>query len=248
LKNFIKYILQKTFGLPAYLLLFARFVILKLPYAKYEKDFLRFINLIDDGGHVLDIGANIGAMTYYLSKRLPESGIHSFEPVTENLEVLRKIKNKFDLLNVKIYPFALGNKNEYVKMIMPQCNKVYFHGLSHIKQDDKTEKGKTYDVEVKKLDDVKDLQTVKINAIKIDVEEYEYNVLCGAKDLLIKNRPLIYCELWEGENREKSITFISSLKYKIFIVQNKRLVEFERRNGFNNFFFIPIERCNNLKL
>lgn len=219
-----------------------------MPYSKAEKDFLRFINLIDDGNHILDIGANIGVMSYYFAKKLPKSEVHSFEPVLENFEVLQKAKNKFNLMNVKIYPFALGNNNGYVSMIMPESNNVYFHGLSHVKQDDKNEKGKTYDVEIKKLDDLETLKNIKISAIKIDVEEYEYNVLCGGKDLLMKNRPVIYCELWEGENREKSIVFMSGLNYKIFVVQNKQIVEFKGKNRVNNFFFIPVEHCNKLKL
>ncbi len=248
MKNFLKYILQKSLGLNNYLYLFARFVIFRLQFDKNEKDFLKFIEFIDDGDHVLDIGANIGVMSYYFSIRLANSAIHSFEPVPENMNVLLRIKRKSGLLNIKTYPFAIGNDSGKVTMIMPESNKAYLHGLSHVSDKESQDKGKKYDVDIKRLDDLEEFKGLKISAIKIDVEEYEYNVLCGAQDLIAKNRPFIYCELWENENREKSFELISKLNYKVFVNQGKDLIEFKNQKGYQNFFFIPAERCDNQKL
>ena len=239
MKNFLKYILQKTLGLNLYLYLFARFVILKLPYNKREKDFLKFIDLINDGDHVLDIGANIGAMTYYFSKKLPNSAIHSFEPIPENLKVLLRVKQKLKLLNVKTYSCAIGEKNGIIEMIMPEKSKVYFHGLSHVISNSE-QKGRINSVEIKRLDDIKELNKVKVSAIKIDVEEYEYKVLMGAERLIKKNKPIIYCELWDSENRRKSTDFIKSLDYKICIHNGNKIIEYKDQKGFQNFFFIPV--------
>ncbi|MCK5028734.1 MAG: FkbM family methyltransferase [Bacteroidales bacterium] len=216
-----------------------------MPFDKNEKDFLKFIELIDDGDHVLDIGANIGVMSYYFSTRLPNSAIHSFEPVPENMKVLLRVKRKLGLLNVKTYPFAVGNNSGKIKMIMPESNKAYLHGLSHVSEENSQDRGKKYEVEIKRLDDQEEFKGRKVSAIKIDVEEYEYNVLKGAEILIEKNRPVIYCELWEGENREKSFELISKLNYKVFINQGKDLIEFKNQKGYQNFFFIPTECCDN---
>lgn len=248
MKNFIKYTLQKLFGLSNYLFLFAQFVILKLPFSKHERDFLRFLSLIDDGDHVIDIGANIGVMTYFFSKKLPQSGVHSFEPVKENMEVLRKVKKKYGLLNVKIYPYALGDENKIIQMIMPKSNKAYLHGLSHVKTDNSKEEGKYYSIEARRLDDVEEINKLKIRAIKIDVEEYEFYVLSGAIETIKKNRPIIYCELWDSGNRIKSIDLIKSLNYRIFINKDKTLTEYKNQKYSQNFFFIPVEYCEGLKL
>jgi FkbM family methyltransferase len=248
LKNFLKYILQKSLGLNNYLYFFARYVIFRLPFDKNEKDFLKFIDLIDDGDHVLDIGANIGVMSYYFSTRLPKSAIHSFEPIPENMKVLLKVKRRSGLLNIKTYPFAIGNDSGKIKMIMPESNKAYLHGLSHVSDENSQDKGKKHEVEIKRLDDMEEFKEMKISAIKIDVEEYEYNVLSGAQDLIAKNKPVIYCELWENENREKSFELISKLNYKVFVNQGKDLIEFKNQKGYQNFFFIPAERCDNQKL
>jgi len=240
LKNFLKYILQKTLGLKNYLYFFARFVILKLPYDKNERDFLKFIDLINDGGDVLDIGANIGVMSYYLSRKLPNSVIHSFEPFPENMQTLLRVKQKFKLLNTKIYPFALGYKSGKIEMIMPEKNDVFFHGLSHIRKKEE-EKGKIFEVEIKRLDEMNEFQNTLIRAIKIDVEEYEYEVLKGAKKILRRDRPIMYCELWDSENRNKTIDLLSKLDYKLYINKKNKLVEFNNGEGFQNFFIIPSE-------
>lgn len=248
MKDFIKYFLQKVLGLRNYLYLFARFVIIKLPYSKNERDFLQFVELIEDGDHILDVGANIGVMTYYFSKKLPRSVVHAFEPIPENHHVLLRVKQHFKLYNVNTYAFALGNENGQVNMIMPETNKVYLHGLSHVEKENHENKGNSYSVAIKKLDDLDEFKNARINAMKIDVEEHEYQVLCGAENLIQKNRPMIYCELWDSENRTKSIDFISKLNYKVFIYQRKSLKSFNDQRGFQNFFFIPAERCDNLKL
>lgn len=221
---------------------------MKLPFDRNERDFLKFLSLIQDGEHVLDIGANIGVMTYYFAKRLPQTGVHSFEPIPDNLKVLERLKNKFHLLNVKIHPFALGNKNDMVTMVMPEYKSVYLHGLSHVGELSNSEKGLTYQVDVKRLDDIDEFENFIINAVKIDVEEYEYQVLMGAEELIKRNKPLIYCELWEGENRVKSIEFIRKLNYKVFINQGNSLIEFSGQRGYQNFFFIPEVRSNDLNL
>jgi len=248
LKNFIKYILQKTLGLQNYLYLFARYVILKLPHDKNEKPFLKFLKLVKDGGHVLDIGANLGVMSYYFAKRLPYSTVHAFEPVPLNLDVLIKVKRNLDLSALKVYPYAIGNKKGKVKMVMPVSKRVYFHGLSHIDERNYLKNGSRYEVEIKRLDDLEFFNDLKINAIKIDVEEYEYHVLCGAEKLIIKNRPLIYCELWESQTRLDSLAFIGRLNYRVYVDQEDKLQEFNEQTQCQNFFFIPAEHCDKLKL
>lgn len=223
-------------------------MIYKLPFDKKEKDFLKFLGLIQDQGHILDIGANIGIMTYHFSKNFSNSYIHSFEPVPENLKILNRIVLRYKLNNVSIYPYALGDKNSLVNIIMPQKGNVYFHGLSHIDDSNKNEKGKKYHIEMRRLDDIKGLKNKKIVALKIDVENYEYHVLKGAEQMIIENRPVIYCELWESENREKCFSLLSQLNYKTFIHQNKTLDRFNGEEGWQDFFFIPEERCNKFNL
>jgi len=248
LKNFIKYILQKLLGLKTYLFLFSHFMIRKLLWDKREGAFLVFLQLIKDAENVLDIGANIGVMTYHFSNKLPNSTIHSFEPNPVNFDILSRIKRKFGLTNVVLYNHALGNQNGEIQLIMPRSGGVFFHGLSHVVKGVNAEKGITNNVEIKRLDDIDFFLINPVSAIKIDVEDYEYEVLLGAEKVIDKNRPLIYCELWPGENRQKSFEFMLKNNYSAYVWHRNELVLFDQRSHHQNFFFIPVEQIKDLKL
>ncbi|OFX87997.1 MAG: hypothetical protein A2W99_11445 [Bacteroidetes bacterium GWF2_33_16] len=247
-KNFIKYVLQKLLGLKTYLFLFSLFMIRKLQWDKREGAFIRFLNMIDDSGNILDVGANIGVMTYHFAKKKPSTTIHSFEPVELNYNNINRIKQKFKLNNVVLYNYALGNENTEIQMILPKINGVYFHGLSHVIKGDKPEIGNKYNVQVKRLDDIDGFIQMPVTAIKIDVENYEYEVLLGAEKIICKNRPLIYCELWMGETRRKSFEFLCRHNYSAFVQQCNMLTSFDGQSHHQNFFFIPVERIDDLKL
>ena len=77
-------------------------------------------------------------------------------------------------------------------------------------------------------------------AIKIDVENFEYFVLKGGEKIIANNKPVIYMELWDNENRNKCFTLLKNLGYLIYIVQKKQLVEYDAKmHNKQNFIFIP---------
>lgn len=248
LKNLIKYVLQKLLGLKTYLFLFSLFMIRKLRWDKREGAFLVFLKLINNSGNIVDIGANIGVMTYHFAKKLPNTTIHSFEPDPINFNILSRIKRTFGLNNAILYNHALGNRNGQIPMIMPRSGGVYLHGLSHVVKGKDAEKGITYNVEIKRLDDIDNFLQIPVSAIKLDVENSEYEVLLGAEKLISKNRPLIYCELWPGENRQKCFEFMQRNNYSAYVWNRNELVLFDQRSQHQNFFFIPAEQIKNLKL
>lgn len=244
MKTFVKYILQKILGLKTYLYVFALFIIVKIRWDKKEKDFFYFLELIPDDGIVLDLGANIGVTSYHLSKKLPKSTIFSFEPLTLNMDTLKRVKKRFKLNNIKEYQVAVGEKAGTIEMVMPVINNVPMHGLSHVIHKDNTEfnQGLKYKVPVICLDEFKPLLETKkrIAALKIDVENFEYFVFKGAENLIANHQPIIYCELWENDNRKKCIAFLNNLNYSAFILNKKGLLPFEKTNvEKHNFFFLP---------
>lgn len=242
MKHLAKKILQKILGFNTYLFIFSIFTIFRLKYDKKEKDFFHLYQLIKGKGYILDIGANIGIMTTHLARKFPENKIISFEPIPENIKTLQKIIKIFKLKNVKVKKIALSNNNQKMQMIMPVKNKVKMQGLSHIiKNNDKKTKqtGICYTVETKKLDDIKFNEDNKIEAIKIDVENFEYQVLKGAEKLLRRDMPVIYCELWDNENRELCFKFLSNIGYSTKVFYKNKLEIFDKeKHNKQNFFFI----------
>jgi FkbM family methyltransferase len=220
------------------------FIIRKLPRDKNEKDFMHFLDMLPEHGIVLDIGANLGVMSYYLARGYPKREVFAFEPIPYNYDNLKKIARRFRLKNLEIFNLALGDKNGIIEMVLPVEHAVRFHGLAHVKHEtiEENNEGELFQCSVRRLDDLFKDQENKpfaITGIKIDVENFEYFVLKGAKKLLKKHMPLIYCELWENENRRKTIAMLANLGYKTKVMEHKKLVTFDPgKHLTQNFFFV----------
>ena len=67
-------------------------------------------------------------------------------------------------------------------------------------------------------------------------------MLEGAKSLILRDKPIIYTELWENENRKKCIQLLERMEYKSFIfVDHKMLPYNETKGAGQNFIFLPVE-------
>lgn len=244
MKSLIKKLLQALLGFDNYLFIFSLFTIYTLRWNKNEKDFLHFLKLIPKDTTILDIGANIGIMTVHLAKNFKSSYIYSFEPIPNNLKTLQRIIKFFHLENVKVIDKALGSESGSIEMVMPVVKEVKMQGLSHVVHDsiDEFNEGEKFIVDVIRLDDIETLKgkDKKIGAIKMDVENFEFFVLEGGKELLKKHRPIIYTELWENQNRDKCFQLIEEHNYEIKVLNDKNLVVFDQeKHKSQNFFFIP---------
>lgn len=240
MKNKAKYILQSVLGFQRYLYVFSMFKIRSLKNDPKEKDFFKFLSLLEDGqGDVLDIGANIGIMTYHLSKILPNSRIVAIEPMPQNFKVLHRIVQKQNLSNVGLMQIAVGEEKGRATMILPDNKGVKMQGLSHVKHDsiDEWNEGEEFQVEMVTIDSI--TENRKIQGIKMDVENFEYFALKGAIETVKRDQPIIYTELWDNENRKKCFDLMQELNYRVFVVVNDELVAYNSEmHPHQNFFFI----------
>jgi len=244
MKSRVINILHKLLGFDNYLFWFSVFTIHTLRWNRNEGDFLFFLKMIPNQGTVLDIGANIGIMTVWLSRKLKNASIIAFEPMPQNIIALKRIMRFYKLGNVQLFEKALGNEQGTIEMVMPVLNKVKKHGLSHVVHESIQElnEGSTVKVAMERLDDLAVLnqENISIKAIKLDVENFEYFVLQGGKTLIQKHRPLIYTELWQNENRDHCFRLINELGYSIKVLHGRKLVAFDKaKHKKQNFFFIP---------
>jgi FkbM family methyltransferase len=147
---------------------------------------------------------------------------------------------------VQLHETALGRETGRLKMVMPVVNNVRMQGLSHAYEEgnnDQWNNGDIYYMEMMKLDDATALKgEKKIVAIKIDVENFEYNVLKGSKELLKQHKPVIYCELWNNEMRQLAILFLKEIGYTIQNIKGKES-ELSANRGFD---FIFVHRDNKI--
>jgi len=240
----IKKMLQHTLGFERYLFIFSLFIIKTLRWNKNERDFIHFLHMIPDGGIVLDIGANIGVMSVWFGKKLKLSEIYAFEPIPQNVKTLKRVLRHFKIQNVAVIEKAVGNTNGTVQMVMPVLGKVKMQGLSHVMHETITDfnEGNRYSAPIITIDSFENINKSgkTLTAIKLDVENFEFYVLEGAKETIQKHRPLIYTELWENSNRNNCFKFIRAQGYKVCVLVQHELVAFDPlQHTTQNFFFVP---------
>lgn len=239
MKKIIQSILQRVLGFERYLVLFAKFKIATFKSDKNEGDFFKFVDMMSAGANVLDIGSNIGITTVHLAQKVKK--VYSYEPVPPNFKTLENVVKSYKLKNVALFQIALGDENTMVEMVMPEVENVQMQGLSHVIHEDLTEfnEGKRFKAPLKRLDDLDTFKDVKIDGIKLDVENFEYFALKGGEQLILRDKPVIYTELWENENRYKCFDLIKSWGYETKVLENGQLVKFKQGVHQNqNFFFV----------
>ncbi len=139
----------------------------------------------------IDIGSHIGTWTYSLIDCF--DFVHCFEPIKTHQDCW--IKNLEGCNKVKLYPIALGDRDEVVKMQIPiSCTGGAY--IASIKNPAKSIQSNkhlivNYDISVKCLDE---FNFEDVDFIKIDTEGYELNVLKGAKETILRNKPYIFLE------------------------------------------------------
>lgn len=243
MKSAVKYILHRLLGFRNYLFIFSLFKIKTLRSDRNEKDFFHFLKLIPAGTTVLDIGANIGIMTVHLATSVKNVKVLSFEPMPNNIEAFKRIVAWFKLDNVRLFTIALGNSEGTVEMVMPVVFNVRMQGLSHVVHDSIQDfnEGERVSVPLKMLDRMEEIKSSgKISAIKIDVENFEYFVLDGARELLRTNKPVVYAELWENANRDNCFRLFKELNYTTNVVVDDKIIVFDPQlHRKQNYIFLP---------
>lgn len=240
MKTLVQRILQRLLGYDAYLWYFTLYKLKTLKNDKNENDFFHFLGLLKKDSIALDIGANLGLMSYYLAKGTKET--IAFEPMPNNYKVIKRVKSKYKLDNLTLLTNALGNENKKIQLVLPVVDGVKKQGLSHVVDEKMTEfnDGNLFETDCRRLDDITELADKEIGAIKIDVENFEYEVFLGAEQLLLRYKPIIYCELWDNQNRLDCFQFLRKIGYTTMVLENGKLEAIQSNpSHIQNFFFIP---------
>ena len=191
---------------------------------KGEKEIKIIPDLLVNCNRAIDIGANVGVWSYWLSKYAKK--VESFEPNPKIFNVLKNIKIK----NVNTYNIALSNKSGSVDLLIPKGSKGFSNqgaSLSPIKVQGEH---KSISIEAKCLDEYNFLD---VNFIKIDVEGHEHEVIEGAKETIKKCKPTMVIEMEEKHNQipiEDQISSVEKLGYRCCVLINKKIVKINEIN------------------
>ena len=241
----IRNILIRTMGFESYLELvsgvYLRLVSNGLLKEKYAELF--YLEKIIKPGYVcLDIGANVGYYSVFMSKYAGETGVvHAVEPVALFAKIFRKNTSKYGGKNIVLHETALGKSTGTLLMGTPLVDGVLRHGLTHVLANQEDSTGmQTYQVPVSVPDELfASLQ--RLDFVKCDVEGYETELFPLFLETLKRFKPLIQIEISGKENIQKMLHILLPLGYKPHGLNNGRLLEIGNEAALlyeKDFYFI----------
>ena len=152
---------------------------------------------------IIDVGAHIGAASFFFAKSYPKSQIFSFEPTTMNFSLLQKNMKYFP--NVKIFHKGIYEENKkqkiYINTTNPGTNSIH----------EKWRKFDNYEyADFINLKDFLKKNNIKhIDILKIDTEGCEINIIQSIKSFITKIS-VIYLEYHSEEQGLKIRNLLSS--------------------------------------
>lgn len=171
---------------------------------------------IRPGSTVIDVGAHVGTHSLMMSKFTGDKGqVIAFEP---QIKLFSELVMNLDLnqcKNVKAYRCAVGEESRLIEMNPPVIDNE--GGTKIGKGGDKAQ-----------LITLDSLNLKNVSLIKIDVENYEYEVLLGAAKTIAENRPAIIIEIMGNvyqpiPNREelvyKTLHAIEKMGYSVKYIE-----------------------------
>jgi FkbM family methyltransferase len=150
---------------------------------------------VTDFSLAIDVGANVGLWSKHLVEKFDK--VIAFEPLEQ---VYSCLELNVENLPVEIHKYALGSENTKVTMQYDSENT----GSSFV-----SEVG-TGDIDIKRLDDI---DVPKFGLLKIDCEGHELEVIKGAKQTILKYKPIIVVEQ-HPESEYCAATYLKALGAK----------------------------------
>jgi FkbM family methyltransferase len=145
--------------------------------------------LIRQGDHVLDVGANIGLVSLWMSDLVGNGTVEAFEPNPVAVAALRKNLAYNRATNVRVHEVALGMQEAMMDLRVPKGD---LGGGSLVRHH--CGAADVHSVAVRRLDQFDLSVSGRISLIKLDVEGAEFEAIAGAKRTVETCRPIIIFE------------------------------------------------------
>ena len=196
----------------------------------------KIIPLIEKDKCAIDIGAHQG--TYTSVFKSFASSVVAFEPIPENIAILRTKFNK----SIEIHECALGESQGQVTIYIPHVDSKDITTRASVVEDanigfEQTE----VRVDMYSLDH---FNIENVGIVKIDTEGNELEVIKGGINTIRKWRPLLVIEIEERHHPGESwniINFVERLGYKAEFFKDQAL------HPINEFDFDKMQNIENLK-
>jgi len=182
-----------------------------------------FAAVLRPGDCCYDVGANIGVYTLWSAGLVGPSGqVHAFEPVPDTMAVLKAMVRRNGLPQVRLASCAVGAVVGETGMRVYRDASGLAHPIANTAAADHVARLTTLDAYAERHRPP--------DLIKIDVEGFEIDVLCGAANLLAARSPALLMEMLpghltrQGRGQEELVTRLADAGYLIFNLTPRGLV------------------------
>jgi FkbM family methyltransferase len=210
--------------------------------------------LVKPGDCVVDIGANVGVYTFFLSRLVAEVGrVYSIEPVSTTFGFLIHNVRRLRLRNVLPKQVAITDHHCQVKMMVPKDS----GGVNNFYQAAVVQEGAKGDSEAMTVVDGLPLDSVlsddieKIRFIKCDIEGHELHCLRGAVEVVALSRPAWLMEVSgspekAGSNAAAVFSFMQENGYGAWVYQQGKLKPWVSGMRSVNYLFLTAQHLARL--
>lgn len=212
---------------------------LVLSFGEFEKKEMELCKeYISEASIVLDVGANIGLHSIYFSDLAKRGSVLAFEPSLATFALL--LDNVANIPNIVPINMAVSDTGQIADFHHMSDNA--YSGLVDTKR---KEVISIIKVPCMKVDDVvSGLGLDRVDFVKIDVEGLEFEVLKGMVDVILKYKPVIFCEIYQGKHSnqkpDETVKFLIGKGYRALVVRKGKLVDYEKHDDtFFNYLFLP---------
>jgi FkbM family methyltransferase len=182
-----------------------------------EPELAILAELLPHGGTAVDVGANLGFFAFALAD--VADSVIAFEPNPDYAYFARWMLRG----RAEVHEFALSDRSGRGTLFVPLSDggvTLHLAGSLNRTTHSQFPKVKTYDVEVRTLDE---FRLADVRFVKVDVEGAECEVLDGARATIARDRPILLLELLSGTQQNPvacTAAICDRFGYDAFIVQH----------------------------
>jgi FkbM family methyltransferase len=180
-------------------------------------NFVKLYNSLYRIQNIIDVGANFGYHSLLFSREV-KGNVYSFEPQSQNFNLLTNNIKRNNIDNIVAYNFACGDLNCDIQMPI-----IEFNGYQVNMGDFTPNHISTHRYSLTKSIILDEMNFPQIDIIKIDVQGWEKKVILGCSDILKKYKPVLIVEFEETQLQKTNTT-------------SKELFDFIRNNNYYIFF------------
>jgi len=194
-----------------------------------------------------DVGANYGYYSMLGALWNPRLRVVAFEPVPQIYGGLEK-NIKLNLLGDRVTPHqvALSDRTGKAAFFLPPSESRDFESTGTLVHESwqNRKHSPSFEVDTTRFDDFERSHPMRLDVVKIDVEDFEAGVLRGMRETICRDRPFIVCEVLPREHKnagtKEILGILGYTPYWITPSGYIKVSHFDFTREFTDFLLAPV--------